>query len=42
MQVLELYFQRCGTPAAGSPVGLAMIELIKWIEPSILKTHGRR
>jgi hypothetical protein len=29
MQMLELYFQRCGTPAAGSPVGLAMIELIK-------------
>lgn len=29
MQMLEQYFKQCGTPAARSPVGLAMIELIK-------------
>jgi hypothetical protein len=29
METLEEYFQHRNTPAAGSPVGLAMVELLK-------------
>jgi hypothetical protein len=41
METLEEYFQHRNTPAAGSPVGLAMIELLK-LDSTITFEEARR
>jgi hypothetical protein len=39
--VLEAWFKERNTPAAGSPVGLAMVELLK-MDPTITFDEARR
>jgi hypothetical protein len=41
MQTIEQYFQQSDTPAAGSPTGLAMVELIK-LDRTITFEEARR
>lgn len=41
METLAEYFKRRDTPEAGSPTGLAMVELLK-LEPTITFEEARR